>query len=307
MAARVGPPGGQRKPYQTSTEQRPSEQLPQNRSLLSRASRCRRSRDAVSVRTLAASHAALSAQTGPIPLAMDSGSVEICAPPPETGKGTVWVAPFPGSQGNSVWRSSEAKLPLAGVQRELLPVFWRKLAAHSRLTDAPVRLHVVETSSPLESADLEAVVWTASWSSLVCLLASIHDPVATLHQGAGPATNSVDLRIVIPAAVAGIGITPKDPDGRAVRATDHPTPGAAIIIRPHCVPRKTSDGGVIWITVVARRYVEPPRLSLSSVDRQRKASLLGPASGEQCRNSDCRGCDCKFSQSDLLHEYSLQY
>ena len=71
--------------------------------------------------------------------------------------------------------------------------------------------------------------------------ANINDAVAAPDRCPGVATNAVDLLIVIPAAVAGVGLTPKEPNGRAVRAAGDPAPGATSVVRPHCVPRETRE------------------------------------------------------------------
>ena len=99
--------------------------------------------------------------------------------------------------------------------------------------------------------------------SFACLLADVHDSVAALDQCAGVAANAIALLIVIPAAVARVGAAP-EPTGRAIpipgRAAD-PTPGAASVVGPHCVPRETRlVGYVIIIGMVVRGDIEPPRL-----------------------------------------------
>ena len=97
----------------------------------------------------------------------------------------------------------------------------------------------------------EAASWAASRSPLVCLLANIHDAVAALDRCAGVATNAVELLIGIPAAVAGIGLPPKEAAGRAKSTADR-TPGAAIVVGPHSVPRETRLVGDVGTKVVVQ-------------------------------------------------------
>src|SRR6185312_9023439 len=126
------------------------------------------------------------------------------------------------------------------------------------------------------------------------LLADVHDSVAALDQCARIATNAVELLIVLPAVVAGPGSTPKDPNGRAVRAAGHPTPRAARVVGPDCVPRETRLVLYVGIKEMVRGDIETPRLSV--FDRQ--------ANGEQRRKGDSRHCDCQFSQHHLLHRFA---
>ena len=79
--------------------------------------------------------------------------------------------------------------------------------------------------------------------------ANINDAVAAPDRCPGVATNAVDLLIVIPAAVAGVGLTPKEPNGRAIRAAGDPTPGATSVVRPHCVPRETREVACVGIRI----------------------------------------------------------
>jgi len=48
-------------------------------------------------------------------------------------------------------------------------------------------------------------------------------------------------------------------------------------------------------------YETRVRLRLGVIDRQRYAALHRPANGEQYRKGYRRSCDCKISQSYLLH------
>jgi hypothetical protein len=81
--------------------------------------------------------------------------------------------------------------------------------------------------------------------ALVCSLADVIHPIPGLDHGAGITAKAVDLFIVIPAAVAGIGLTPKEPNGRARRAAGDRTLGATSVVGPHCVPRETGEVGSV--------------------------------------------------------------
>jgi len=61
------------------------------------------------------------------------------------------------------------------------------------------------------------------------LLAKVQNAVPAFDHGAGRANNAVARRVVSPAAVAGVGITP-DPTGGAVHARADRTPRAARVV-----------------------------------------------------------------------------
>ena len=103
------------------------------------------------------------------------------------------------------------------------------------------------------------------------LLAHVQNAVPAFDHGAGRANNAVASRVVSPAAVAGVVIKTGSVPVRARR-----TPGAARVVSPHGIPRKTRKDRVRPVKIGPDHN---PRSRLGLVDRQGYAALQGPAEG----------------------------
>ena len=107
------------------------------------------------------------------------------------------------------------------------------------------------------------------------LLARVQNAVPAFDHGARLANNAVARRVVSPAAVAAIVIkTGAVPVPVPVRARR--TPGAARVVSPHGIPRKTRKDRVRSVEIGPDQN---PRSRLGLVDRQGYAALRGPAEG----------------------------